>query len=362
MLQCCMVKDKDRQKILRVIKKSTDAREIYRANALNLRNKGLTMAEVADFLEITVRTVYNIENNYEEGGLEKALRDDPRPGQPIQFDDKIKNQIVAIVCSDPPDGFDRWTLELIQEKIIKDGHVNSISHETIRLVLKEHDLKPWQQRSWCVPELDEEFVVKMDDILEVYERVPDSRKPLICLDEKSIQLTEDVRPVSGMVPGSPKRIDYEYKRNGTCSVFCAVMAHEGVYYNRVTERRTGKDFAKFLASLERKHPGAEKIVLVMDDLNTHRRKSLTDFYGDAEGKRIWDRFEVHRTPKHGGWLNQAEIAINVYSRQCLGKSRIPNIEALRKKTNSWSKIANRKRVKINWTFNRESAKEKFGYQ
>lgn len=356
-----MSKDLDRQKILEVIKKSTDAREIYRANALNLRSKNLTMSEVADFLEITVRTVYNIEKNYEDGGLDKALKDDPRPGQPVQVDDAVKSQIVALVCSDPPEGFDRWTLEMLQEKIIKSGHVDSISHESVRLVLKEHDIKPWRQKSWCVPKLDDEFIQRMEDVLEVYERAPDTERPVLCLDEKPIQLLEDARPASGLAPGKDKRVDYEYKRKGTCSVFCAVEPHNGIYYNKVTERRTAKDFAKFLASLERKYVSAKKIVLVMDNLNTHKEKSLTDFYGEVEGKRIWNRFEVHYTPKHGSWLNQAEIAINVYSRQCLGKTRIPSIEILRKKTNAWNKIANRKKVKIKWTFTRKAAKEKFDY-
>ena len=100
----------------------------------------------------------------------------------------------------------------------------------------------------------------------------------------------------------------------------------------------------------------------MDNLNTHKKKSLTDFYGDEEGCRIWGRFEVHYTPKHGSWLNQAEIAINIYSRQCLGKTRIPDIETLRKKTNAWNKVVNRKRVKINWTFDRKAAQDKFDYQ
>lgn len=357
-----MIKESDRQRILAVIKKSSDAREIYRANALNLRSKGLTMAEVADFLEITVRTVHNIEKNYEAGGLEKALHDDPRPGQPLQFDDRVKSQIVAIVCSDPPEGFDRWTLELIQEKAVKDGYVASISHESVRLILQEHDLKPWRQRSWCVPDLDEEFIEKMEDVLRVYERKPDPLKPLICLDEKPVQLLEDIRPVSGLSPGSPQKVDFEYKRKGTCSVFCAVNPHEGIYFNKVSERRTSKDFAKFLASLERKHREAKKIVLVMDNLNTHTKKSLTDYYGEDEGVRVWSRFEVHYTPKHGSWLNQAEIAINIYSRQCLGKTRIPDIETLRKKTNAWNKYANRKKVTINWTFNRKAAREKFDYQ
>lgn len=354
--------EKDRNTILEVIKKSADARAIYRANALNLRHKGLTAFEVADFLEITSRTVFNIENTYEEFGLERALHDDPRPGAPIKFDDRVKSQIVAIVCSNPPDGFDRWTLELIQERSIRDDVVDEISLETIRIILQEHDLKPWRQRSWCVPDLNEEFIERMEDVLEIYERPYDEKIPVVCLDEKPIQLLDDVRPPSGIECGQEKRVDYEYERKGTASVFCAVEPLVGMYYNRVSERRTGDDFAKVVASLERKYESAEKIILIMDNLNTHKEKSLTDFYGEKEGKKIWERFEVHYTPKHGSWLNQAEIAINVYARQCLGKARIPDLETLRKKTMSWNKIANRKKVTINWKFSRVKAREKFGYK
>lgn len=356
-----MLRAKDLESILEIIKHSSNAREIYRANALNLRRKGLTMVEVADFLEISVRTVFNIEQNYEDGGLEKALYDDPRPGQPITFDDRVKSQIVAVVCSEPPEGFDRWTLNLIQDNAVKTGVVSSISLESIRIILQEHDLKPWRQKMWCVPELNQEFIEKMEDILEVYEREEDPKKPLICLDEKPIQLLEDTRPPSGIAPGKVKKVDFEYKRNGTCSVFCAVEPHKGRYINRVTKRRTGADFAKFLRALERQYSDAEKIVLVMDNLNTHTLKSLTNFYGKEKGEAIWNRFEVHFTPIHGSWLNQAEIAINIYSRQCLGKARIHSIDILRKKTAAWSKVINRKKVLIQWKFSRQKARDKFKY-
>lgn len=353
---------KDKERILSLIKTSDDARVIYRANALNLRAKGLTFAEVADFLEITSRTVFNIEQNYEQFGLDRALNDDPRPGSPPDFDDRVKSQIVAIVCSDPPEGFDRWTLRLIREKAIKDDVVETISHETIRVILEEHDLKPWRQRSWCVPDLDDEFIERMEDVLKVYEKPYDESRPVVCLDEKPIQLLADVRPPSGIAPGEEKKVDYEYKRQGTANVFCAVEPLKGEYINRVTDTRTGDEFAKFLAAVERRYEGAERIILVMDNLNTHCEKSLVRFYGEEEGQRIWKHFDVHYTPKHGSWLNQAEIAINVYSRQCLGKARIPDIDTLRKRTNAWNKIANRRKVTINWTFSRNKAREKFDYK
>jgi transposase len=356
-----MLKEKDREKILEVIKKSKDARVIYRANALNLRHKGLSAIEVADFLEITSRTVFNIENNYEELGLERALYDDPRPGTPVKFDDRIKSQIIAVVCSDPPEGFDRWTLELIQEKSVKNNIVDGISLESVRIILEEHDIKPWRQKSWCVPDLDDEFIERMEDVLKIYEKDYDETIPVVCLDEKPIQLLDEVRPPSGIAPGEIRKVDFEYKRNGTCSVFCAVEPLVGKYINKVSERRTGEDFAKFVASIERRYLDAKKIILIMDNLNTHKEKSLIDFYGEEEGARIWNRFDVHYTPKHGSWLNQAEIAINMYSRQCLGKSRIPDIELLRKKTAAWNRVANVKKVQIRWEFTRKKAREKFGY-
>jgi len=352
----------DKARISTIIKKGkNDARVIYRANALNFRNKGLTLIEVADLLEITSRTVLNIEQNYEEFGLERALHDDSRPGTPIKFDDRIKSHIVATVCSNTPDGFDRWTLDLIQDTVQKEKVVESISRESIRIILQEHDLKPWQQKSWCIPELDDEFIEKMEDVLKVYEKPYNEQCPVVCLDEKPVQLLDEVRPPSGIAPGEVKKVDYEYKRNGTCSVFCALEPLAGKYINKVSERRTSDDFAKFLALVERKYVDAEKIILVMDNLNTHKEKSLLDFYGEEKGREIWKRFEAHYSPKHGSWLNQAEIAINMYARQCLGKSRIPDIELLRKKTKFWNRVMNQKAITINWTFNRKKAREKFNY-
>lgn len=319
------------------------------------------MAEVADYLEISVRTVCNIEDNYAAGGLDKALHDDPRPGAPVRFDERVKSHVVATVCSQPPEGFDRWTLELIREGIMRREVVGSISTESIRLILQEHDLKPWRQQSWCVPRLDPEFIARMEDLLALYARPADPRRPLVCLDEKPIQLLAEVRPPSGLMPGKCPRVDYEYKRNGTGNVFCAVEPQRGRYLTEVTARRTAEDFARFLGALAQHYPTSEKIALVLDNLNTHRLESLIGCFGQEKGRKLWERFEVHYTPKHGSWLNQAEIAINIYARQCLGKSRIPDLETLRKRTKAWTTIVNRRKVTINWHFTTKEAREKFDY-
>lgn len=352
---------KEGQEISAIIKRGGSGRLLSRAMTLKMKDKNYTNIEIADILEITPRTVINIYQNYTELGLDRALKDDPRPGQPIQFDDRIKSNIVAMVCSDPPEGFDRWTLELIKDQSAKRLETD-ISKESIRLLLQEHDLKPWQQKMWCVPSLDDEYIEKMEDVLKVYEKAYDVNYPVICLDEKPVALFEDKRAPILMEPGKVLKRDYEYKRNGSVNVFCAVEALKGVYVNRVTENRKGVEFAKILGSLARKYDQAKHIVLVMDNLNTHKEKSLIEFYGENEGARIWKRFEVHYTPKHGSWLNQAEIAIGMYARQCLGHSRIGDIDLLRKKTNAWNKIINRKNVTIQWKFTAQNAREKFQYE
>ena len=357
-----MLTSSEQKEIAKITKKGTNARVICRANVLNMKNtERFTVSEVATALSITEKTVYNIEDNYIVGGLAKALYDDPRPGAAPKFDDNIKSQIVAVVCSDPPEGFDRWTLDLIVEKVIEAGVVNSIHRDTVRIILREHDFKPWQQKMWCIPKLDKDYIGKMEDVLEVYERDFSSERPLICLDEKMVHLTEDTRASCGGYPGKVKKVDFEYKRNGSANVFCAVLPKEGFYITEVTARRTKEDFAKFFRYLESRFTEVKKIVLVMDNLNTHKENSLIEFYGNEEGKRIWNRFEVHYTPKHGSWLNQAETAINIYARQCLGRSRIPTTEILRKKTKFWNDSINQKKVTINWKFTRKDARNKFSY-
>jgi len=234
-----------------IIKTGDSARLINRAHVLNMRDKDVTIMEVADLLEFTPRTVINITNNYELGGLEKALQDDPRTGRPAKFDDRVKSQIVAIVCSDAPEGFDRWTLELLKESIEKNKIAQDISKESIRLILQEHDLKPWQEKMWCIGTLDDEYIRCMEDVLAVYERAYDAEKPVVCIDEKPVPFQGEVREPIPCKPGSPLKRDSEYTRHGSGNVFCAVEPILGIYSDTVTERRTAGDFARFMGALER---------------------------------------------------------------------------------------------------------------
>jgi hypothetical protein len=214
---------------------------------------------------------------------------------------------------------------------------------------------------WCIPELTPEFIERMEDVLNLYEKAYNPCEPVICLDEKPVQLLKDARESISYKPGRIKKKDYEYERRGTANVFCAVEPKGGRHFTYVTKNRKGKEFAKILKRLANHYSEADKIHLVMDNLKTHSQKSLTDFYGQEKGIKLWNRFKIHFTPKHASWLDQAEIEINIYSSQCLGKSRIENIHELRRKTNAWNKAVNKKELKINWAFTTAKAREKFRY-
>jgi DDE superfamily endonuclease len=215
---------------------------------------------------------------------------------------------------------------------------------------------------WCVAELNEEYVEKMEDVLETYEKPYNPAEPVVCLDEKPITLHADVRPPSPAKPGREARRDNEWERCGTANVFCAVEPKAGRHFTFPTPDRSAAEFAHAVFEVAMKYPQADTIHLVMDNLNIHCRKSLTDLLGDETGGEVWDRFTIHYTPKHGSWLNQAEIEIGIFSRQCLGKRRIPNLRTLRTEASAWNSRINHARTRINWKFNRKTARRKFGYK
>ena len=162
-------------------------------------------------------------------------------------------------------------------------------------------------------------------------------------------------------PGREARQDNEYERRGTANVFCAVEPQAGRHFTFATPDRSGLEFAQVAAELALQYPDATTIHLVLDNLNIHREKSLMNLYGPELGAEIWSRFTVHYTPTHGSWLNQAEIEIGIFSRQCLGTRRIPDLKTLRREVRAWNRRINRARTKINWTFDRKAARRKFGY-
>jgi transposase len=215
---------------------------------------------------------------------------------------------------------------------------------------------------WCIAELDEEYITKMEDVLAVYEKPYRRAEPVICLDEKPVSLHADVRPFRPARPGRNARRDNEYKRCGTANIFAVVEPKAGRHFSCATPDRSAAQFAQIVQRIVAAYPFARKIHLVMDNLNIHCRKSLTDHLGEKEGSYLWSRLNVHYTPKHGSWLNQAEIELSLISRQCLGSRRIPTLNQLASSVRSWSAEANRNRLRIPWRFTRKAARTKFGYK
>jgi hypothetical protein len=214
---------------------------------------------------------------------------------------------------------------------------------------------------WCIPQLDAEYVGKMEDVLKVYERHYNQAEPVVCLDEKPVCLHAEVRPSRPARPGRLAKRDSEYERCGTANVFCAVEPKAGRHFTFATPDRSGFEFAKVIFQLALRYADADKIHLVLDNLNIHRRKSLTDALGNEVGTEVWNRFTVHYTPRHGSWLNQAEIEIGLFARQCLGKRQMPDLKHLQRESKAWNRRMNREKVIIDWRFTRKKARETFRY-
>jgi hypothetical protein len=208
------------------------------------------------------------------------------------------------------------------------------------------------------PEHDGEYVARMEDVLEVYQRPYDPATPVVCMDEKSVQLLKETRPPMSAGPGHPERIDYEYERNGTANIFMFCEPLAGWRQTRVTERRTKPDWAWAVRDLlEGRYADAKVVVLVMDNLNTHSIGSFYEAFPPADARRLTQRLEIHHTPKHGSWLNMAENELSALSRQCLSR-RIGTIEQMRTEVLAWDQARNQDAVKINWRFSIEQARVK----
>lgn len=215
------------------------------------------------------------------------------------------------------------------------------------------------RQMWCIPPLASgEFVAAMEDVLEVYERPYDPAYPQVCLDEASKQLIGEVRDPLPMTAGRPERYDSEYVRNGTANLFIACEPLAGWRHVEVTDARKRVDFAAFVRDLvDGRYKDAMKVVLVMDNLNTHSVASLYEAFQPAEAKRIADKLEIHYTPKHGSWLNMAEIELSVLGRQCLDR-RIADKSTLTLQVAEWEKSRNNAPARIRWRFTTRDARIK----
>jgi transposase len=336
------------------------ARTLKRAQILLAADAGVGDEIIATTVAVGASTVYRTKRRFVEGNLERALREEPRPGAARKLSGKDEALLVATACSSPPEGRARWTLELLSDTLVQLTAHDSLSRETVRRRLSENALKPWRQKMWCVPKVNGEYVARMEDVLDLYAETPDPNRPVVCFDESPTQLIGEVRQPIAAEPGQVKRYDYEYRRHGTMNLFVLLDAHRPWRKVTVSERRTAVDFAACMRDLvDVDFPQAERIRVVMDNLSTHTPGSLYEAFPAPEAHRLLRRLEFHFTPKHASWLNMAGIEIGALRRQCLDR-RIDNRRRLEREIAAWERERNAAGARIRWMFTTDTARTKMG--
>ena len=334
------------------------ARKIKRAQILLAADAGIGDDAITNSVSVGGSTVYRTKRRFVEGNLELALREEARPGAPLKLSGKETALLVTTVCSSPPEGRKRWTLNLLAGAMVELTDHEKLSRETVRRRMAEDDLKPWLRKMWCIPEVNGTYVARMEDVLDLYAEAADPKRPVICFDESPTQLIGEVREPIPAAPGQPERYDCEYRRNGTANLFVFLDAHKSWRHVKVTERRTARDFAFCMRDLADIHYAeADLIRVVMDNLSTHTAGALYETFPAPEAHRILQRLEFHYTPKHASWLNMVEIEIGVLRGQCLDR-RIGERDVLVTEIAAWQRQRNASGARINWRFTTPKARSK----
>lgn len=336
------------------------ARKLKRAQILLAADAGVSDEDIALSVGVGGSTVYRTKRRFVEGNLERALSEEPRPGAERKLTGKEEALLVATACSNPPAGRARWTLELLADQMVKLTEHESVSRETVRRRLAENHLKPWRKDMWCIPQVDAEYVARMEDVLDLYAEEPDPTRPVICFDESPTQLIGEVRQPIPAAPGRIERYDCEYRRNGTANLFVFLDVHRPWRKIKITESRAAVDFAACMRDLVDVHfPEAGRIRVVLDNLSTHSAAALYQTFPAEEARRVLRRLEFHYVPKHASWLNMVEIEIGVLAGQCLDR-RIESVEQLRAEVAVWERQRNAAGARIKWMFTTEKARAKMG--
>ena len=333
-------------------------RKLKRAQILLAADAGASDQEIARSVGAGGSTVYRTKRRFVLGNLEAALSEEPRPGADRKLSGKEEALLVATACSDPPKGRARWTLELLAGELVRLTEHDDISRETVRRRLAENELKPWRKDMWCIPQVDGEFVARMEDVLDLYAEAPDPKRPVVCFDESPTQLIGEVRQPIEAKPGQLERYDCEYKRNGTANLFIFLDVHRPWRKVKVTDSRAAVDFAACMRDLTDVYfPRAERIRVVLDNLSTHSVGALYQAFPPSEARRLSRRLEFHFVPKHASWLNMVEIEIGVLRSQCLDRC-IDSHERLVSEIATWERQLNSSRARIKWMFTTEKARAK----
>ena len=322
--------------------------------------EGWSDSAIAAALDTSINNVARTRQQLVEEGFEATLKRkyNPNSARPRIFDGAAEAKLIALTCSPAPEGFARWSLRLLEEKVVELNIVAKVSDNTIGRTLKKNVLKPHRNRQWVIPPDANAGFVAMEDVLETYQKPRDPDRPLVCLDETSKQLIVETRAPIPAKPGQPARHDYEYERNGVANLFMMFAPLEGWRHVKVTDHHAAVDYAQVLKELSDLHfPDADKIILVQDNLSTHTTASLYTAFPAPEARRLANRFEWHYTPKHGSWLDMAESELAVLTSQCLSR-RIPDKPTLEKEVAAWERHRNKHHAKADWHFTTENARVK----
>lgn len=330
--------------------------------------------ELANWFGISPTTVNQTRKSYAENGLESALYRKTRITPPVvsKITGDFEAKVIATALGPPPEGYSRWTLRLLAEYCMEKQYIVSISHTKIGEMLNTNELKPHLSKYWCIPKQnDPSFVANMENILGIYQRPYNKELPVICMDEKPLQLLGEVRErISAQPlhldadtqlpsPGYCQKIDSEYVRCGTASIFMFTEPLGGWRHVSALRHRTKGDYARMMKQIaEEYYPDCKKIILVSDNLNTHSKAAFYEAFSPPTAYWLSQKFEMHYTPKHGSWLNIAETELSSLSIQCLGKRRIDTLDELNFTIANWETSRNQKQIGVNWQFTADDARIK----
>ena len=327
------------------------ALERQRARLLLASAAGRGDAEVAQGAGVHPNPVSQVRERFAAAGTRRVERAGQTRRQARLPDGAAAAHLAAPGCAGPPEGRKTWTMTLLAGRLVAARVVDSVTGETGRQTLKRNELEPWLKQGWCIPpKANAEFVAALEDVREVYHRPDAPTRPPVCLNEASKPLLAEGRAPLPIKPGEPERVDGEYTRHGTASLFmvCAPLAGRRRVFGRA--RRKRPDFAAVVKTLcAELDPAAEQIVRVLDQLHPHRVASLCAAFPPPAARRLAARLEIHHTPKHGSWLNLAEVELSVLARQCLAERRDPQGD-LANAVAAWEHARHTAATRLDWRF------------
>jgi len=373
-----ILKEEEIEKLKEITHKGkSSAREIMHANILLKTNDGTpekkkNNREIAEIFGISANRVNAVRKLYHLEGIEAALNRQTRltPANASKITGDFEAQVISTALSPAPKGKANWTLRLLAEHCMEKNYIVSISHTAIGEMLNTNEVKPHLSKYWCVPkENDAHFVAHMEDVLGIYQRPYNPKIPVICMDEKPIQLLDEViarvsakplrtDPDTGLIKhGELEKIDYQYERCGVASIFIFTEPLAGWRYVKSLKTRKKGDFAIMIKEIgDTFYPDIDRIILVADNLNTHNISSFYEAFEPKTAYQLAQKFEFHYTPLHGSWLNIAECELSSLAVQALKGQRVNSIGLLNEILDAWQSDRNLRQKGVNWQFSNDKAR------